>query len=215
MLRSLKTRDRCALDLALTTNGSLLARKARALKNAGLNRVMVSLDSIDHATFKRINDVGFSASQVLQGIEATHQAGLGPVKINMVVKRGLNDHGIVPMAQHFNGSPHIVRFIEYMDVGASNGSQMSEVVPSSEVVRRINAAFPLHEVAPGHTGETAARWHYLDGSGEISVLSSVTQEFCRDCTRARLSTKGMLYTCPLSAGSRTRVRILLTADIAK
>ncbi len=195
MLSGLKTVDGRELDLTLTTNGSLLAKKAHALKDAGLKRVTVSLDAVDDATFKRMNDIGFPVSEVLHGIEAAHQAGLGPIKINMVVKRNMNDHDIVPMARHFKGSPFILRFIEYMDVGTSNGWQMNEVIPSSEVVNRINAVFPLQAQASVNTGETAARWRYQDGSGEIGVISSVTQPFCGDCTRARLSTEGVLYTC--------------------
>lgn len=200
MLSTLKTPDGHPLDLTLTTNGSLLARKAQALKDAGLQRVTVSLDSLDDATFKRMNDVDFPVSAVLHGIEAAHKVGLGPIKINMVVKAGLNDQEIVPMARHFKGSPFILRFIEYMDVGTSNGWKMDEVIPSAEVVRRISAEMPLEEVEPNYTGETAERWRYKDGSGEIGVISSVTQAFCRDCTRARLSTEGKLYTCLFATG---------------
>jgi cyclic pyranopterin phosphate synthase len=195
MLSALKTRDGRDLDLTLTTNGSLLARKAQALKDAGLKRVTVSLDSLDDATFKRMNDVDFPVSEVLHGIDVAHKVGLGPIKINMVVKGGMNDQEVVPMARHFKDSPFILRFIEYMDVGASNGWKMDEVIPSSEVVRRIGAAMPLEEIAPNYTGETAERWRYADGGGEIGVISSVTQAFCSDCTRARLSTEGKLYTC--------------------
>ncbi|OGB22806.1 MAG: cyclic pyranopterin phosphate synthase [Burkholderiales bacterium RIFCSPLOWO2_02_FULL_57_36] len=200
MLSQLKTPDGRELDLTLTTNGSLLAKKAQALKEAGLKRVTVSLDSIDDATFKRMNDVDFPVSQVLHGIDAAHQAGLGPIKINMVVKGGLNDHEIVPMARHFKGSPFILRFIEYMDVGTSNGWKMDEVIPSSEVVRCINAVLPLAALDANYAAETAARWRYQDGSGEIGVISSVTQAFCSNCTRARLSTEGKLYTCLFASG---------------
>ncbi|MDB5763501.1 MAG: moaA [Herminiimonas sp.] len=200
MLSSLKTPDGREPDLTLTTNGSLLARKAQALKDAGLKRVTVSLDSLDDATFKRMNDVDFPVSEVLHGIDAAHKAGLGPIKINMVVKGGMNDQEIIPMARHFKGSPFILRFIEYMDVGASNGWKMDEVVPSAEVVRRIHAVMPLQEIAANYTGETAGRWRYADGGGEIGVISSVTQAFCRDCTRARLSTEGKLYTCLFATG---------------
>lgn len=195
MLATLRTPDGRAIDLTLTTNGSLLAKKARALKDAGLKRVTVSLDSLDDATFKRMNDVDFPVSDVLSGIEAAHQAGLGPVKINMVVKRGMNEQEIVPMARHFKGSPYILRFIEYMDVGASNGWKMDDVVPSAEVIKLIGADMPLQAIAPNYTGETAGRWRYADGGGEIGVISSVTQAFCHDCSRARLSTEGKLYTC--------------------
>jgi len=195
MLRELPAPGPRPLDLTLTTNGALLARKARALKDAGLDRVTVSLDALDDATFRRMNDVDFAVSDVLRGIDAAHAAGLGPIKVNMVVKRGWNDDQILPMARHFKGSPFILRFIEYMDVGASNGWNMADVVPSSEVVRRIGADMPLEPVAANYSGETAARWRYADGGGEIGVISSVTQAFCRDCTRIRLSTEGKLYTC--------------------
>ncbi len=183
------------IDLTLTTNGSLLAKKARALKAAGLTRVTVSLDSLDDAVFRRMNDADFPVSEVLNGIDAAAAAGLAPVKINMVVKRGANEDSILPMARYFKGSGHIVRFIEYMDVGATNGWRMDDVVPSAEVVRAIAATMPLEQVDPNYTGEVAERWRYSDGSGEIGVISSVTRAFCRTCTRARLSTEGMLYTC--------------------
>ncbi|RJG23872.1 GTP 3',8-cyclase MoaA [Massilia cavernae] len=195
MLAALRTPGGRPLDLTLTTNGSLLAKKAQALKDAGLNRVTVSLDALDDATFRRMNDVDFSVSDVLNGIEAAHKAGLGPIKVNMVVKAGMNDQEILPMARHFKGTPYILRFIEYMDVGASNGWNMREVIPSAEVVRRISAEMPLVSLDANYTGETAARWRYADGSGEIGVISSVTQAFCKDCSRARLSTEGKLYTC--------------------
>lgn len=210
MLRALKTPDGRELDLTLTTNGSLLARKAQALKDAGLNRVTVSLDALDDAVFRRMNDVDFSVSDVLNGIEAAHRVGLGPVKVNMVVKGGMNDQEIVPMARHFKGSPTILRFIEYMDVGASNGWKMDEVIPSAEVVRRISEVMPLQPVDPNYSGETAARWRYVDGGGEVGMISSVTQAFCHDCTRARLSTEGKLYTC-LFATSGHDLRALLRA----
>ncbi len=182
-------------DLTLTTNGSLLAKKARALKAAGLRRVTVSLDSLDEAVFRKMNDADFPVSEVLNGIDAAAAAGLAPIKINMVVKRGANEDSVVPMARHFKGSGHIVRFIEYMDVGATNGWRMDDVVPSAEIVRTIGATMPLEPVDPNYTGEVAERWRYKDGAGEIGVISSVTQAFCRTCTRARLSTEGMLYTC--------------------
>jgi len=208
MLAELKTVSGKPLDLTLTTNASLLARKAQSLKDAGLQRVTVSLDALDNATFQRMNDVDFAVDDVLQGIEAAHRVGLGPIKINMVVKGGMNDHEILPMARHFRGSPYILRFIEYMDVGASNGWKMDEVVPSSEVVRRISAEMPLEPVAANYSGETASRWRYADGSGEIGLISSVSQAFCSDCTRARLSTEGKLYTC-LFATSGHDLRALL------
>ncbi|MGV8900387.1 MAG: GTP 3',8-cyclase MoaA [Burkholderiaceae bacterium] len=195
MLSVLKTPDGQNIDLTLTTNGSLLVKKAQVLKDAGLNRVTVSLDALDDATFKRMNDVDFSVFDVLAGIEAAHQAGLGPVKINMVVKRGMNEQEIVPMARHFKGTPSILRFIEYMDVGASNGWKMDDVVPSTEVIKLISAEMPIDAIAPNATGETASRWRYADGGGEVGVISSVTHAFCSDCNRVRLSTEGKLYTC--------------------
>jgi GTP 3',8-cyclase len=195
MLSVLRTVDGQPLDLTLTTNGSLLARKAQSLKDAGLQRVTVSLDSLDETTFQRMNDVDFPVSSVLDGIEAAHRVGLGPVKVNMVVKGGMNDQEILPMARYFKGSPVILRFIEYMDVGTSNGWKMDEVIPSAEVVRRIGEVMPLVPVDPNYAGETAERWRYADGEGEIGVISSVTQAFCGDCSRARLSTEGKIYTC--------------------
>jgi cyclic pyranopterin phosphate synthase len=210
MLRTLKTPDGRELDLTLTTNGSLLARKAQALKDAGLNRVTVSLDAMDDAVFRRMNDVDFSVADVLRGIDAAHRAGLGPVKVNMVVKGGMNDQEIVPMARHFKGTPTILRFIEYMDVGASNGWKMDEVIPSAEVVRRISAVMPLAPIGANYAGETAARWRYCDGGGEVGMISSVTQAFCHDCNRARLSTEGKLYTC-LFATSGHDLRALVRA----
>jgi len=183
------------LELTLTTNGSLLARKAQSLKDAGLHRVTVSLDSLDDAVFQSMNDVEFPVAKVLEGIDAAAAAGLTPIKINMVVKRGANDHSIVDMARHFKGTGHILRFIEFMDVGATNGWRMDDVVPSAEVVHRIDAEMPLEPIDPNYDGEVAQRWRYRDGSGEIGVISSVTQAFCSTCTRARLSTEGKLYTC--------------------
>lgn len=183
------------IDLTLTTNASLLARKAKALADAGLQRVTVSLDALDDTTFRRMNDVDFAVADVLSGIEAADAAGLRPLKINMVVKRGVNDHEIVPMARHFRGSGHIVRFIEFMDVGASNGWRLDDVVPSAEVVRRLDEAFGVEAIDPNYPGEVAERWRYRDGSGEFGVISSVTRPFCGTCTRARLSTEGRLYTC--------------------
>jgi cyclic pyranopterin phosphate synthase len=183
------------LDLTLTTTGSLLARKARALKAAGLDRVTVSLDSLDDAVFKRMNDVDFPVAKVLDGIAEAAAAGLAPIKINAVVKRGVNDHDIVNMARHFRGSGHILRFIEYMDVGHSNGWRMDDVVPAKEIIARINAEMPLEALDPNYHGEVAERWRYADGGGEIGVIASVTQAFCSSCTRLRLSTEGKLYTC--------------------
>lgn len=211
MLASLTTLDGRPLDLTMTTNGSLLAKKAQSLKDAGLQRVTVSLDSLDEATFQRMNDVNFPVADVLHGIDVAHQVGLQSIKVNMVVKGGMNDQEIVPMARHFKGTPAILRFIEYMDVGASNGWKMDEVIPSAEVVRCINASMPLAEVEPNYTGETAVRWRYVDGDGEIGVISSVTQAFCGDCNRARLSTEGKLFTC-LFATSGHDLRALLRGD---
>ena len=188
------------LDLTLTTNGSSLARKAEALKAAGLKRITVSLDALDDATFMRMNDVDFPVAKVLEGIEAAAAAGLTPVKINMVVKRGLNEASILPMARFFREHGHILRFIEYMDVGATNGWRMDDVVSAREIVDTINAEMPLEPADPNYTGEVAERWRYRDGSGEVGVIASVTQAFCRDCTRARISTEGKLYTCLFATG---------------
>src|SRR5437763_8724946 len=183
------------VDLTLTTNGALLAKKARALRAAGLARVTVSLDALDDPTFRAMNDVDFPLARVLAGIEAAHAAGLAPIKINAVIKRGLNEHAILPLARHFRNSGHIVRFIEYMDVGHTNGWRMDEVVPAAEIVATIDRELPLETIDPNYTGEVAERWRYRDGGGEIGVIASVTQAFCRDCSRARLSTDGRLYTC--------------------
>lgn len=208
MLAALKTHDGQPLDLTLTTNASLLSRKAHALKAAGLQRVTVSLDSLDETVFRAMNDVDFPVADVLKGIDAAHDAGFASIKINMVVKKGVNDQDIVAMARRFKGSGHIVRFIEFMDVGASNGWRMNDVVPSAEIVRMISAEMPLIEAEPNYTGEVAERWAYADGSGEIGVISSVTQAFCSTCTRARLSTEGKLYTC-LFAQSGHDLRALM------
>jgi cyclic pyranopterin phosphate synthase len=196
------------LDLTLTTNGSLLARKARALKAAGLDRITVSLDSLDDAVFTKMNDVDFPVQKVLAGIEAAQEAGLSPIKINMVVKRGVNETSVLPMARYFREHGHIVRFIEYMDVGASNGWRMDDVVTAREIVDMISREMPLEPANPSYKGEVAKRWRYVDGSGEIGVIASVTQAFCRDCTRARLSTEGQVYTC-LFATSGHDLRTLL------
>ena len=183
------------LDLTLTTNGSLLAQKARALADAGLRRVTVSLDSLDDETFKRMNDSDFPVAKVLAGIEAAKTAGLAPIKINMVTKRGVNDSSIVPMARYFKGTGMTLRFIEFMDVGSTNGWRLDDVVPAREIVAMIDREMPLEPVQAGYRGEVAARYRYRDGEGEIGVISSVTQPFCADCTRARLSADGSLYTC--------------------
>jgi len=183
------------VEVTLTTNGSLLAKQAGALAKAGLRRITVSLDSLDDATFRAMNDAEFPVARVMEGIEAAAGAGLGPVKINMVVKRGVNDGGIVAMAERWRGTGHILRFIEYMDVGSTNGWRMDEVVPSAEVIERIAARWPLEAIDPNYPGEVAERWRYADGAGEIGVISSVTRAFCATCTRMRLSTEGALYTC--------------------
>ncbi|EHL20972.1 molybdenum cofactor biosynthesis protein A [Acidovorax sp. NO-1] len=214
-LARLRTVDGLAPDLTLTTNGSLLARKAKALKDAGLNRVTVSLDGLDDTVFRRMNDVDFPVADVLAGIEAAHAAGLSHIKVNMVVKRGTNDHEILPMARHFRGTGTTLRFIEYMDVGATNGWRMDEVLPSAELIERLRAELPLVQLDPSSPGETAERWGYTNAQGqhdpalgEVGVISSVTQAFCHDCNRARLSTEGKLYLC-LFASDGYDLRTLL------
>ena len=182
-------------DLTLTTNGSLLAQKSRSLAAAGLKRVTVSLDSLDDATFKRMNDADFPVAKVLAGIDAARAAGLAPIKINMVTKRGVNESSIVPMARYFKGTGMTLRFIEFMDVGSTNGWRLDDVIPAREIVEMIDREMPLEPVRAGYRGEVAARYRYRDGGGEIGVISSVTQPFCADCTRARLSADGSLYTC--------------------
>lgn len=201
-LAALRTPEGRPLDLTLTTNGALLARMAQSLKSAGLQRVTVSLDALDDTVFRRMNDVDFPVATVLAGIDAARSAGLGPIKINMVVKRGTNDQEILPMLRHFKGSGMVLRFIEYMDVGATNGWRMHDVVPSAEVIQRIRAEMPLVALEPANPGETAQRWGFADAAGafdpqagEMGVISSVTQAFCSDCNRARLSTEGRLYLC--------------------
>jgi cyclic pyranopterin phosphate synthase len=183
------------LDLTLTTNGSLLPQKAQALADAGLERVTVSLDSLDDEVFKAMNDVDVPVERVLAGIEAAAAAGLAPVKVNMVVKRGANEESILPMARYFRESGHILRFIEYMDVGHTNGWRLDDVVPAEEIVATIHDELPLEPLEPNYPGEVARRYRYVDGSGEIGVIASVTQPFCGACTRARLSAEGRLYTC--------------------
>ncbi len=196
------------LDLTLTTNGSMLAKKAEALRKAGLQRITISLDSLDDAVFKMMNDVDFPVAKVIEGIDAAAAAGFAPIKVNMVVKRGLNEHSVVPMARFFRERGHILRFIEYMDVGVTNGWRMDDVVSAGEIVSMISREMPLEPADPNYTGEVAERWRYRDGSGEIGVIASVTQAFCRDCTRARISTEGQLYTC-LFATSGHDLRTLL------
>lgn len=220
-LSKLRTPEGLPLDLTLTTNGALLARKAQALKDAGLQRVTVSLDGLDDAVFRSMNDVDFPVADVLEGIEAARAAGLGPIKINMVVKRGTNAQEILPMAQYFKGSGMVLRFIEYMDVGATNGWRMNEVMPSAEVVQLIQSELQLVQLDPTNLGETAERWGYADASGqhdktagEIGVISSVTQAFCGDCNRARLSTEGQLYLC-LFAGQGYDLRSLIRGNASE
>ena len=183
------------LDLTLTTNGSLLPKHARALKDAGLKRVTVSLDSLDNEVFKSMNDVDFPVEKVIEGMEAADSVGLNPIKVNMVVKRGLNESSILPMARFFREKGYILRFIEYMDVGHSNGWRMDDVVSAAEIVKLIDAEMPLEQADPNYQGEVAGRWRYKDDKGEIGMISSVTQAFCRDCNRARITAEGQLYTC--------------------
>jgi cyclic pyranopterin phosphate synthase len=183
------------VEITLTTNGSLLARQAQALADAGLDRVTVSLDSLNEATFQAMNDADFPVAKVIEGIEAAAAAGLGPVKINMVVKRGVNDGDVLAMAERWRGTGHIPRFIEFMDVGSTNGWRMDDVIPSAEIVRRVSERWPLEPAEASYPGEVAQRWRYRDGAGEIGVISSVTQAFCSSCNRMRLSTEGSLYTC--------------------
>ncbi len=202
-LAALRTPEGEALDITLTTNGSVLERKAEALRDAGLKRITVSLDALDDAIFRRMNDVDFPVADVLAGIAAAVRVGLAPIKVNMVVKRGTNDHEIVPLARHLRerfGPAVVLRFIEYMDVGATNGWRMDEVLPSAQVRERLHAAFPLEPLDPSAPGETAERWRYRDGGGEVGFISSVTQAFCRDCNRARLSTEGKLFLCLFASG---------------
>ena len=183
------------LDLTMTTNGSLLPKFAQALKDAGLKRVTVSLDSLDNKIFKSMNDVDFPVEKVIEGMDAAAAVGLGPIKVNMVVKRGVNEDSILPMARFFREKGYILRFIEYMDVGHSNGWHMDEVVSAAEIVKMISAEMPLESADPNYPGEVAGRWRYKDGKGEIGTIASVTQAFCRDCNRARITAEGQLYTC--------------------
>ncbi len=187
------------LDLTLTTNGSFLVQKAQALKDAGLRRVTVSLDSLDDDVFAAMNGVDFPVQRVLEGIEAAAAVGLTPVKINMGVKRGVNEKTMLPMARYFHGTGHVLRFIEYMDVGNTNGWLLGDVVPATEIIARIDAEMPLEPLEPNYRGEVSQRWRYRDGGGEIGVITSVTQPFCQDCTRARISAEGSLYTCLFAA----------------
>lgn len=213
MLARLQTPQGKPLDITLTTNGSLLARKAQALKDAGLRRVTVSLDALDDTIFRGMNDVDFPVADVLKGIEVAQKVGLAPLKINMVVKRGTNDSQILPLARHFRHTGAVLRFIEYMDVGATNGWRMDEVLPSAQVIDHLQTEFPLAAIDPNYAGETAERWRYMDGGGEIGVISSVTQAFCGECNRARLSTEGKLFLC-LFAHQGHDLRALLRGNYA-
>jgi GTP 3',8-cyclase len=194
-----------AVDLTLTTNASLLARKAPALADAGLDRVTVSLDAMDDPTFQKMNDVGFPVATVLEAIEVAAGVGLGPIKVNAVIRKGVNEHSVVDMARHFRGTGHIVRFIEYMDVGNSNGWRLDDVVPADEMIEAIHDVFPLEPIPPNYPGEVANRFRYLDGKGEVGVIASVTKPFCGSCTRARISAEGTMYTC-LFASAGTNLR---------
>ncbi|CBT74697.1 MULTISPECIES: GTP 3',8-cyclase MoaA [Actinomycetes] len=213
MLSNLRTPEGKRIDLAMTTNGSALPVLAPALKEAGLNRVTISLDSLDDEKFKAINDVNFPVSKVLEAIQVAREVGLGPVKINTVIKRGVNDSEILSLAEHFRGTGNILRFIEFMDVGTTNGWKLDEVLPSAEVVSMINERWALEPVTKTEPGETANRWRYKDGAGEIGVISSVTNAFCGNCSRARVSAEGQLYTC-LFAGSGYDLRQLMRDGIS-
>ncbi len=197
LIRMLKELD---VEVAMTTNATLLPRMAPALAEAGLDRITVSLDSIDDATFRSMNDMDFPVAMVLEGIEAAHEAGLGPIKVNAVARRGVNDRTLVDLAGHFRGTPHIVRFIEFMDVGTTNGWNMGEVMPASELAQLINETYPIEPLDPNYTGEVAQRYRYVDGQGEIGFITSVTQPFCSTCTRIRLAADGGLYTCLFASG---------------
>ncbi len=222
-LARLQTMEGKSLEIALTTNGTLLARKARALKDAGLTRVTVSLDGLSDVTFRRMSDSGVAVATVLEGVAAAQSAGLGPVKVNMVVKRGINEHEIVPMAEHFRYSGIVLRFIEFMDVGCTNGWRMDDVVTARQILGSIAERHPLRPVDTGVESEVAQRWRYVDGGGEIGIIASVTQAFCHECTRARISTDGKLYTClfasdgldlckPLRQGANDRILMNMIAD---
>lgn len=200
-------------DISLTTNGALLTpERARSLANAGLKRITVSLDALEDTVFKRINDVAFPVAQVLEGVENAAAAGLSPIKINMVVKRGMNEQELLPMAEHFRGTSHILRFIEFMDVGSTNGWRLDDVVPASEVIETIGSRYPLEPAEPNYRGEVAARWRYTDHQGEIGVISSVSQPFCGGCTRARLSAEGTLYTCLFATNGYDLRKLLRTGE---
>jgi cyclic pyranopterin phosphate synthase len=211
MLAKIRTTTDQPLDLTLTTNGSILRKKAAALKAAGLQRLTISLDGLNDEIFKKMNDVDFPVTDVLDGIAAAQEVGFTNLKVNMVVKKGTNDQEIIGMAKHFKGSGVTLRFIEFMDVGSSNGWDMSQVLPSQEVANRINAVFPIEPIEANYPGEVAQRWRYVDGSGEIGFISSVTQTFCHECTRARISTDGQMYLC-LFANEGFDFKTLLRSD---
>lgn len=203
-------------DLTLTTNASLLARKAQGLAEAGLDRVTVSLDAMDDPTFQRMNDVGFPVATVLEAIDVAAGAGLGPVKVNCVVQRGVNEHAVIEMAEYFRGTGHIVRFIEFMDVGNTNGWRLDDVVPASEIIETINSVHPVEPVTANYPGEVANRFRYRDGKGEVGVIASVTKPFCGACTRARVSAEGVLYTCLFaSSGSSLRDALRSGVDVGE
>ncbi|MDR3370936.1 GTP 3',8-cyclase MoaA [Rhodoferax sp.] len=204
-LARLQTPTGKPVEVALTTNGALLARKAQSLKDAGLSRVTVSLDGLSDATFQRMSGSQLAVATILKGIAAAQAAGLGPIKVNMVIKRGVNEHEIVPMAEHFRHSGVVLRFIEFMDVGTSNGWRMDDVVSAREILERISGQYPIEPLDPNYSGEVAQRWRYADGAGEMGVIAAVTQAFCHECSRARLSTDGKLYTC-LFAGAGMDLR---------
>jgi cyclic pyranopterin phosphate synthase len=208
MLSAMQTPAGNPIDLTLTTNATLLPRMAARLRDAGLKRLTISLDAIEESIFRKMNDVDFPVASVLEGIEAAQRAGFTSIKINMVVRKGVNDHQILPMATYFRGSGHILRFIEFMDVGASNGWQLDEVLPAKALIEQIDRVYPIEPLQANYSGEVAERWRYRDGAGEIGVITSVTQPFCRDCTRARLSTEGKLFTC-LFASEGHDLRALL------
>jgi cyclic pyranopterin phosphate synthase len=202
------------VDLTLTTNGTLLPEKADSLRRVGLKRVTISLDSLEDDVFKAMNDVDYPVEGVLEGIRAAQEAGLSPIKVNMVVKRGINQDSILPMAEHFRNSGIILRFIEYMDVGTTNGWRLDQVVPAVEIIDIINREYPLEPIDPNYSGEVAKRWRYKDGAGEIGVIASVTKPFCGGCTRIRLSAEGLLYTC-LFATQGHDLRTVLRQDASE
>lgn len=208
MLAELRTPDGRPVDLTLTTNGTLLGQKARALRDAGLRRVTVSLDALDEQIFAQMSDSQVNVKTVLASIDQAAAAGLAPVKVNMVVRKGVNDHQILPMARYFRGSGHVLRFIEFMDVGDTNGWDYKEVVTGAEIIQTLNQEFPVEPVDSGYRGEVAKVWRYTDGQGEIGVITSVSQPFCGDCTRLRLSPEGQLFLC-LFASQGHDVRALL------